>query len=128
MGHISKYNSYLLSTLLIPIHARRGFTMARVHCLNFLEKINLLCFSYISPPWFLLNYLKETRSISLLPRLLFKTVYKLLKFKPPKVSSEKNLAQADEDRKLKPLPLRSGLLFRFHLKGLDRGQNESDPP
>lgn len=110
----------------IPKHAQCGFT--RVHCLNFLEKINLLCFSYISPPCFLLNYLKETRSISLLPRLLFKTVYKLLKFKPLKVSSEKNLAQADEDRKLKPLPLCSELLLGFHLKGLDRGQHESDLP
>lgn len=94
-----------------PKRAQREVTTARVHSLIYLKKRILVCFSKAHRPGSLLT-ISETGLISVTSQAPFQnSLHSLLQFKPPKVSSEKNLARVGRNRRLKSQPVSPALLL-----------------
>ena len=111
-----------------PKRAQCEVTMARVHNLIYWKKRILLCFSKAHHPGSLLT-ISQTGLISVTSQAPFQnSLHSLLQFKPPKVSSEKNLAQVGKNRRLKSQPVSRALLLGCdHKLRLVMSQSETFP-
>lgn len=110
-----------------PKRAQCEVTTARVYSLIYWKKRILLCFSKTYHPGSLLT-ISETGLTSVTSQAPFQnSLHRFLQFKPPKVSSEKNLAQVCKNKRLisQKCP---ALLLRFdHKLQLGMTQSETFP-